>query len=931
MSHPESPEFDPFEDRREKILQAEDLPRTASRDVGTTASSFGPAGISASGDDHGRDKEAAFNSFYYHGQLRRGGAPADLFSTFGSTPTSGSASTHVPSSSSAASSSSCSAASSSTEDHNSSFDRTSSYHVDSSNPNYTLQKSNVLSSSSTSSQHYPNSRAAFRVVDVQPVVEVEQKYQSPIKKLIVTPSKEQSSSAGSSSSFHDFFRNNSSAAVPFDFETVLGGPSESRERTALSPAQSQFQPGASSPALTIFGTLPSSSTSSHVCEGRGPDRTKAETSSRDLQTQQINTSTNPRQESFSTSPSADHPSAVVNQLRQSGAQTFGSSFTGDDLDFLASSDVALPPPADNTNSSGSSVGRDFSFESRRRPVVEQSETQATVKRSPKLQGHDDDADPPVYNISREIVFYTLRSIQDKLKSKSSDSKSTLPNEPRERPVPFSPKYVPNSKETSPNFFRSRNYITNGGVFGSVGADERTSPNQRTQFLSSSSSPKTRNKDVELQEVTSSPEGADRSSKNTKAWSQKKMSRGGGGGSNLGSSYSAVATTVTGGGSCGQLQHGGGTTATTPQTGDLALQPGQQHSGMMLNPRKSLHYYCWKCCTGVVACFDFVLRLLGPILVLLAFVLYGFVTYVYMRFCVPVMDFSFNGAAGGLGSSSASNGNVDVGPHEELHSEANRSTAAAQSPTLHYLDVFCGFFLLWNICYNHWTAMRTSPGYPPKYDVNNDELFEMLGNSAHIDVPQDLESGQPKVCHKCDRIKPARAHHCSVCRQCVLKMDHHCPWINNCVGFGNYQYFVLFLFWLYVGVVFVLITCYAQFLEIFYHPSRSRHRDFNHREYVGFMYILCASICLALSLLGGFHLYLLLTNQTTIEFQLNWIEKHEAKKRNEPWRNVYDLGPALNYKQVMGESLLLGCFPWLGRPKRRVEEGLSFPKTTRFHV
>lgn len=51
----------------------------------------------------------------------------------------------------------------------------------------------------------------------------------------------------------------------------------------------------------------------------------------------------------------------------------------------------------------------------------------------------------------------------------------------------------------------------------------------------------------------------------------------------------------------------------------------------------------------------------------------------------------------------------------------------------------------------------------------------------LDVPHDLESGMPKICHKCDRIKPLRAHHCSVCGKCINKMDHHCPWINNCVG------------------------------------------------------------------------------------------------------------------------------------------------------
>lgn len=48
------------------------------------------------------------------------------------------------------------------------------------------------------------------------------------------------------------------------------------------------------------------------------------------------------------------------------------------------------------------------------------------------------------------------------------------------------------------------------------------------------------------------------------------------------------------------------------------------------------------------------------------------------------------------------------------------------------------------------------------------------------------------CNKCKLPKPERAHHCKTCNRCVLRMDHHCPWTENCVGFRNIPHFVRFL-------------------------------------------------------------------------------------------------------------------------------------------
>ncbi|XP_069667790.1 palmitoyltransferase ZDHHC15-like [Haliaeetus albicilla] len=74
------------------------------------------------------------------------------------------------------------------------------------------------------------------------------------------------------------------------------------------------------------------------------------------------------------------------------------------------------------------------------------------------------------------------------------------------------------------------------------------------------------------------------------------------------------------------------------------------------------------------------------------------------------------------------------------------------------------------------------------------------------------NGGIRFCDRCQLIKPDRCHHCTVCAICVLKMDHHCPWVNNCIGFSNYKFFLLFLAYSLLYCLYIAATVFKYFIK-----------------------------------------------------------------------------------------------------------------------
>ncbi|KAI8974414.1 DHHC palmitoyltransferase-domain-containing protein [Pilobolus umbonatus] len=186
----------------------------------------------------------------------------------------------------------------------------------------------------------------------------------------------------------------------------------------------------------------------------------------------------------------------------------------------------------------------------------------------------------------------------------------------------------------------------------------------------------------------------------------------------------------------------------------------------------------------------------------------------------------------------------------------------------YLFILCFVSML----KTSWTDPGIIPrNLDPNPLVEEDTCSEMYATSDWQDTPakeiviKDTRWSL-KYCNTCRIYRPPRASHCKQCDNCVEFEDHHCIWLNNCIGKRNYRSFFTFILSAALICIYVVSTSVYELLYIHQHhtPPADFITVFNEAP---FAFILAIYCFILLWMVGGLTLYhctLILRGVTTHE-------------------------------------------------------------------
>ncbi len=186
-----------------------------------------------------------------------------------------------------------------------------------------------------------------------------------------------------------------------------------------------------------------------------------------------------------------------------------------------------------------------------------------------------------------------------------------------------------------------------------------------------------------------------------------------------------------------------------------------------------------------------------------------------------------------------------------------------------------------------TAWR-DPGIVPR-DLDPDPPCASAEGQNRLDPDDPLATPLPRVirvrgardvkvkwCETCGTYRPPRSSHCRMCDNCVENIDHHCTFLNTCIGRRNYTTFFAFLIFTLLSLAIMIafsvvhLYCLTRSVTQALPKSGAFGSGLDFREALArspvsaILFLLNIGAAAPISFLFGYHLRLVALNRTTVE-------------------------------------------------------------------
>lgn len=128
-----------------------------------------------------------------------------------------------------------------------------------------------------------------------------------------------------------------------------------------------------------------------------------------------------------------------------------------------------------------------------------------------------------------------------------------------------------------------------------------------------------------------------------------------------------------------------------------------------------------------------------------------------------------------------------------------------------LALLSTFYILHVI--THLGALLTDPAEQALRLNRTSNPLPEFDRSKHAHV---IENGR---CHLCNiQTSGIRTKHCSVCNKCVARFDHHCKWLNQCIGGRNYTAFLMCVTTAVATAIIVALVALSELVLYYVEPQ-----------------------------------------------------------------------------------------------------------------